>query len=144
MEKFKEGNRLLGWFVSGKVWSTLYWMVVKVILLVFYYRQFMWFHGFCNLLRQGNRNWETAITLEIRNYSKHTLSDTFLALKSCVTQGMSVRFRNIPWVTHVSQKSVTSGEFSTIISAVTHFSIKTCVTKGKIALNFPEVTQFCE
>ena len=35
-------------------------------------------------------------------YSRHTLSDTFLALKSCVTKGkcvtqsMSVRFRDIP------------------------------------------------
>ena len=56
-------------------------------------------------------------------YSRRTLSDTFLALKSCVTQGMSVRFRDIPWVSHVSQN---------------------CVNPGKIALNFPLVTQFWE
>ena len=40
-------------------------------------------------------------------YSKHSQSDTFLALKTCVTKGkcvtlgMSVRFRDIPQVTHV-------------------------------------------
>ena len=50
--------------------------------------------------------------------SDNTLSDTFLALKSCVTkrkcvtQGMSVIFRDIPWVTHVSQNCVTSGKFN--------------------------------
>ena len=60
-------------------------------------------------------------------YSRHTLSDTFLALNKCVTkgkcvnEGMSVRSRDTPRVTHVSQN---------------------CVTSGKIALNFPEVTQF--
>ena len=74
-------------------------------------------------------------------YSRHTLSDTFLALKKCVikgncfTQGMSVRFRDIPRVTHVSQNSVTSGKFNTIFPEVTHFSAQTCVTLGKIALN---------
>ena len=74
-------------------------------------------------------------------YSRHTPSDTFLALKSCVTkgksvtQGMSVRCRAIPGVTHISQNCVTEGKFNAIFPLVTHFSAQTCVTKGKIALN---------
>ena len=50
----------------------------------------------------------------------------FLALKSCVTkgkrvtQGMSVRFHDIPWVTHVSQNCVTKGKFNAIFPLVTH------------------------
>ena len=56
----------------------------------------------------------------------------FLARKSfvtegkCVTQGGSVRLRDIPWVTHVCDNCVTSGKFNAIW------------------LNFPEVTQFWE
>ena len=84
------------------------------------------------------------------NYSRLTLSDTFLALKSCVTkgkcvtQGMSLRFRDIPWVPHIPQNCVIKGKFNAIFPLVTHFSAQTCVTKGKIALNFPLVTQFWE
>ena len=38
----------------------------------------------------------------------------FFALKSCVTQGMSVRFRDIPRVTHVSRNCVSSGKFNAV------------------------------
>ena len=91
-------------------------------------------------------------------YSRHTLSDTFLALKSCVTkrkcvtQGMSVRFRDIPWVTHISQSCVTKGKFNAIFPnwhtfppkrvslrekyikfsrSDTILGVKECVIKGK-------------
>ena len=70
-------------------------------------------------------------TLNIKGkaiYSRHTLSDKFLALKSfvtkgkCVTQDMSVRFRDILWVTHISQNCVTKDKFDAIFPLVIHFS----------------------
>ena len=51
--------------------------------------------------------------------SRHTLSDTFLTLESCVTKG----------------KCVIKGKFKEIFPLVTHFSAQTCVTKGKNELN---------
>ena len=87
-------------------------------------------------------------------YSWHTLSDIFLSLKNCVTkgkcvtQGMSVRFIVIPWVTHMSQNCVTKGKFNAIFPLVTHFW-EICVTQGvarnltdlRWVTHFPLVTQ---
>ena len=81
------------------------------------------------------------LNIDLSLHSRHILSDIFFALKSCVTkgkcvtQGMSVRFRNIPLVTNISQNYVPAGKFNAIFPEVTHFSAEKRVTEGKIALD---------